>query len=66
MDVIPPTDERIDYHFGLSEPCEVGAAVIMAFRYQIFVTRSDVVLVKGISSGRPEIIGIYDSLGRRK
>ena len=38
----------------------------MAFRYQIFVTRSDVVLVKGIQSGKPEIIGVYDSLGSEK
>lgn len=66
LDVIVPTDESIDYHFGLSEMCKVGDTVLMAFRYQIFVTRSDVVLVKGISSGRPEIVGIYDSLGRRK
>lgn len=66
LDVIPPTDESIDYHFGLSETCRVGDIVVMAFRYQIFVTRSDVVLVKGIQSGRPEIIGIYDSLGRQK
>ena len=38
----------------------------MAFRYQIFVTRSDVVLVKGLSCGRPEIVGVYDALGRRR
>lgn len=66
LDVIPPSDESIDYHFGLSEPCGVGDTVVMAFRYQIFVTRSDVVLVKGMGRGRPEIIGVYDSLGRRK
>ncbi|MFR2849375.1 MAG: hypothetical protein ACLTC4_20645 [Hungatella hathewayi] len=66
VDVIPPSDESIDYHFGLSENCQVGDTVIMAFRYQIFVTRSDVALVKGLQSGKPEIIGIYDSLGRQK
>lgn len=66
LDVLPPSDESIDYHFGLSESCAVGDTVVMAFRYQIFVTRSDVVLVKGLKSGKPEMIGIYDSLGRQK
>lgn len=66
LDVIPPSEESIDYHFGLSEECVIGDTVVMAFRYQIFVTRSDVVMVKGIQSGKPEIIGIYDSLGSEK
>lgn len=35
----------------------------MAFRFQIFVTRSQVVLVKGISTNTPHIMGIYNSLG---
>ena len=66
LDVIPPCDESIDYYFGISKECRVGDPVVMAFRFQIFVTRSDVVLVKGISEGNPEIIGVYDSLGRKK
>ena len=66
LEVIPPSDESIDYHFGLSEKCKVGETVVMAFRFQIFVTRSDVVLVEGISSGQPQIVGVYDSLGRKK
>lgn len=61
--VIPPTDESIDYHFELSESCKVSDTVIMAFRAQIFVTRSNVALVKGIKSGKPEIVGMYDSQG---
>lgn len=64
--VVPPTDESIDYHFGISEECTVGDTVVMAFRFQIFVTRSDVVLVQGIHKGFPEIVGIYDSQGREK
>ncbi|MDN4592478.1 hypothetical protein NWF35_00825 [Polycladomyces subterraneus] len=36
----------------------------MAFRTQVFVTRSDVAVVKGLSSGKPELVGIYDSLGK--
>lgn len=64
LKVIPPSDESIDYHFGISEECRVGDTAVMAFRFQIFVTRSDVVLVEGIQKGQPEIVGIYDSLGR--
>ncbi|GAA0083761.1 YhfX family PLP-dependent enzyme [Clostridium sp. CTA-7] len=62
--VIPPTDESIDYHFELSENCKVSDTVVMAFRTQIFVTRSNVALVKGIKDGNPEIVGVYDSQGR--
>ena len=63
--VIPPTDESIDYHFELSERCKVSDTIVMAFRTQIFVTRSNVALVKGIKNGNPEIIGIYDSQGEK-
>lgn len=66
LEVIAPTDESIDYHLGLSEECTVGDTALMAFRFQIFVTRSDVVLVRGIHKGCPELVGIYDSQGRRK
>ncbi len=66
LTVIPPLDESIDYHFGISEECAVGDTAVMAFRFQIFVTRSDVVLVKGIHAGCPEIVGMYDSQGRKK
>ena len=58
--------ESIDYHFELEKECEIGAAAVMAFRFQIFVTRSDVVIMEGIHKGKPEIVGVYDSLGRRK
>ena len=65
-EVIPPSDESIDYHFGIRGGCPVGDTVVMAFRFQIFVTRSDVALVRGLSSGQGELIGIYDSQGRKK
>lgn len=64
--VTPPSLESIDYHFELSEPGRVGETVIMAFRYQIFVTRSDVVLLDGVAEGRPAVVGVYDSLGNEK
>lgn len=66
MKVIPPSAESIDYHFGLSQECAVGETVIMAFRFQIFVTRSDVVLLEGICQGQPKVVGVYDSLGCEK
>lgn len=65
MEVIPPTNESIDYHFGLTEEGTVGDTVIMAFRYQIFVTRSDVVLLEGLKKKKPQIVGIYDSMGKK-
>lgn len=66
LQAIPPSDESIDYHFGLSEECRVGDTAVMAFRFQIFVTRSDVVLVRGVQDGNAEIVGVYDSLGRKR
>jgi predicted amino acid racemase len=66
MKVIPPSVEAIDYHFGLSEGCQVGETVIMAFRFQVFVTRSDMVLIEGVSSGEPYVSGVWDSLGNQK
>ena len=66
MKVIPPSVEAIDYHFGLSEGCCVGETVIMAFRFQVFVTRSDMVLIEGVSSGEPVVSGVWDSLGNQK
>ena len=35
----------------------------MAFRFQIFVTRSNVVLLSGLKNNNPKIEGIYNSLG---
>lgn len=66
VEVIPPSMESIDYHFGLSRPCQVGDTVVMAFRFQVFVTRSDVVLIDGIRQGQPRVVGVYDSLGNEK
>ncbi|WP_434661292.1 YhfX family PLP-dependent enzyme [Klebsiella sp. MISC125] len=56
-------DSSIDYYLPLEGEFPVGSAAIFCFRTQIFVTRSDVVLVAGIQSGNPEIVARYDSLG---
>ncbi|WP_066504596.1 YhfX family PLP-dependent enzyme [Abyssisolibacter fermentans] len=60
---IAPTPESIDYHIAISEECQVGDTVIMVFRTQIFVTRSKVAIVEGLSQGKPIISSIYNSLG---
>lgn len=64
--VIPPSVEAIDYHFGLDQACNVGETVIMAFRFQVFVTRSDMALIEGIAAGNPTVSSVWDSLGNQK
>ncbi|WP_277631172.1 YhfX family PLP-dependent enzyme [Atopococcus tabaci] len=62
--VLPFADSNIDYYLEVEEEHPVGSTVIMAFRTQIFVTRSEVALVEGLSNGNPRLVGIYDSQGR--
>ena len=64
--VVPPSMEAIDYHFGLDQGCEVGETVIMAFRFQVFVTRSDMVLIEGVADGNPVVASVWNSLGDQK
>ena len=66
MKVVPPSMEAIDYHFGLDQGCAVGETVIMAFRFQVFVTRSDMVLIEGVAEGSPVVSSVWDSLGNQK
>lgn len=56
--------ENIDYYLEIEKNYPVGATAVMAFRTQIFVTRSHVALVKGLKSNNPKLIGLYDSQGR--
>ncbi len=44
-------DSSIDYTPPLAGEFPVSSAVVLCFRTQIFVTRSDVVLVSGIHRG---------------
>jgi predicted amino acid racemase len=60
-----PGPEAIDYYLRLKGVFPSGAPVCMAFRTQIFVTRSRVVLVEGLASSRPSLHSIWDSQGRR-
>ena len=58
------SDENIDYYMEVDGEQPVGATAIMAFRTQIFVTRSEIAVVKGIQKGNLEVVGIYDSQGK--
>ncbi len=55
--------DSIDYHLKVDGIHEIGTPLIMAFRTQVFVTRSDIVLVDGIQSGNLNIVGRYTALG---
>ncbi|MCQ4210529.1 YhfX family PLP-dependent enzyme [Streptomyces longispororuber] len=63
----PP--ENIDYYRLLDAP-EAGADVragdtaLLAFRTQIFVTRSTVAVVAGLSAGAPRLVGLFDAQGK--
>lgn len=61
--LLPMDDSSIDYHIGLAGEFPVSTPVVMCFRTQVFVTRSDVALVSGISRGQPVLEALYDSLG---
>lgn len=63
--VLPIDDSSIDYCLRLAGEFPIGSPVIMSFRTQIFATRSDVVLIDGIQSGEPRLLGCYDSQGNR-
>jgi len=62
-----PPSENIDYHGSIKgdiKSLNIGDTVIAAFRTQIFATRALVAVVSGIQRCRPEIIDIFDSLGK--
>jgi predicted amino acid racemase len=58
-----PDAESIDYYIELKKNLTIGDSVVMAFRTQVFVTRSSAAVVKGLSQGKPELIGIFNSQG---
>jgi predicted amino acid racemase len=67
--VEPASAENIDYYRTLGAPSrpgtvEVGDTAILAFRTQVFVTRSRVAVVAGLRDGKPKLAGVFDSLGR--
>ncbi|MFJ6463208.1 YhfX family PLP-dependent enzyme [Streptomyces sp. NPDC091387] len=61
--------ENIDYYRLLDAPTRdadvrIGDTALLAFRTQIFVTRSTVAVVSGLASGNPRLNGLYDAHGR--
>ncbi len=59
-----PPPAMIDYYGQLDAPAaHAGDTVVFGFRIQAFVTRAFVVPVRGVSTGSPEVIGIYTSDG---
>jgi len=63
--VITPAQESIDYHLQLTGRYPSGSPVCMAFRTQIFTTRSHVALVEGLARSKPGLLGIWDSSGNK-
>lgn len=63
--VVQPKAENIDYYIELEEEGRVGETVLMLFRSQIFVTRSNVAVVSGIQADKPKLEGIFTSTGYR-
>ncbi|WP_237483618.1 alanine racemase [Vibrio hippocampi] len=61
--IINDDKDSIDYHLKVEGIHPIGHPLIMAFRTQVFVTRSDVVIVDGVQSGQPQIVGCYTALG---
>ncbi|GAA2614782.1 alanine racemase [Streptomyces axinellae] len=51
-------------HPGSGAGARAGDTALLAFRTQIFVTRSTVAVVAGLTSGRPRLTGLYDARGR--
>ncbi|MFJ7631546.1 YhfX family PLP-dependent enzyme [Streptomyces sp. NPDC097595] len=69
LDVLDAPAENIDYYRLLDAPApgqdvRIGDTALLAFRTQIFVTRSTVAVVSGLSSGTPRLNGLYDAQGR--
>lgn len=62
--VSSPNVNSIDYYFEIEGVFKYSTPVIMNFRTQIFVTRSNVVLIKGISENKPQLVGEYDAQGK--
>ncbi len=64
IETINPQNESIDYYIGLKGKFNYGDTVIMNFRTQIFVTRSQIALVEGLTTDTPHLLGVYTALGK--
>lgn len=57
---------NIDYYLSLEGKYNIFDPIILCFRTQMFVTRSDIVLIEGIHSNNIHIVGIYNTQGDKK
>ncbi len=68
LDASIPPPEAIDYYaqldVGQGPAPRSGATVVFGFRPQAFVTRAYMVGIAGVSTGRPEVAGIWTTDGR--
>ncbi|CAM3168582.1 alanine racemase [Streptobacillus ratti] len=55
--------DNIDYYLSMQGEYKVFSPIILCFRTQMFVTRSDVILLEGIRSGNVKVVGRYSSQG---
>lgn len=57
---LEPAPEAIDYYGAIEKPdsfqISEGDTAVFSFRTQVFVTRAHIALVKGIQSGKPELV----------
>lgn len=63
IEIVKPSAENIDYYIELEKEAKVGDKVLMLYRTQIFVTRSNVAVISGLDNNQPKIEGIYTSTG---
>ncbi|WP_375168198.1 alanine racemase [Sneathia vaginalis] len=57
---------NIDYYLSLEGKYNIFDPIILCFRTQMFVTRSDIVLIEDIHSNNIHIVGIYNTQGDKK
>jgi predicted amino acid racemase len=58
----------IDYYALLDRRAaqvEIGDSAVFGFRVQAFVTRAHIAVISGVLSEQPEVVGVYDTSGRR-
>jgi predicted amino acid racemase len=60
-----PAAGSIDYYGQLEEAAPVGASVVFGFRAQAFVTRANVVAMRGVGTQRPTAVGVWTASGHR-
>ncbi|MGL4676115.1 MAG: alanine racemase [Brevinema sp.] len=63
--ILPLDPYAIDYTIGVQGKIPVGETIISSFRTQIFVTRSQIALIKGLSTHSPTLVEICNSQGRK-